>query len=426
MPRQLPAPERIPGADPGPDALTRLRASTESLAAVTIPALGTADHGTRALARYWAHRSAADFPDGQLHLDLGDTDPAGPLDPSDGLRAALLALGLPEHLVPPGLDRRSAWFRRLLNGKRVLILLENARAEHQVRRFLPDSAGTLLLVTAPSRLDSLAANHGAVPLTPERLTEAESLVLLTAYLGADGIADDPAAARRLITRCGHRRLTLGILAAQAFRHPGTTLDGLLPELDTVSGRRVDGGVQPGGASADDVESAALSLCYQGLSGPAAAMLRSFGLVDGPDLGVDALAALLGRAPEDLSAPLRELVAATLIGEHHPGRYRCPAPVRRFALDTSRRTDSAADRRSARHRLLRYYQRAADAYRTEYRVPGADSLLRQGQTALAGGDLAQARESFQQAESRYLDRSADRLAEVRSILADPDEPDEPRD
>ena len=84
--------------------------------------------GKTALAVHWAHQVAGSFPDGQLYVNLRGYDPSGtPLPPAEAIRGFLDALGVPASRIPAAPQAQAGLYRSLLSGRRVLILLDNAR-----------------------------------------------------------------------------------------------------------------------------------------------------------------------------------------------------------------------------------------------------------------------------------------------------------
>jgi hypothetical protein len=97
---------------------------------------------------HWSHRVRGAFPDGQLYVNLRGFDSGGQAtDPSEALSGMLDALDVPPRRTPPGVDARAALFRSLLAGKRILIVLDNARDTEQVRPLLPGTPGSTRTAT---------------------------------------------------------------------------------------------------------------------------------------------------------------------------------------------------------------------------------------------------------------------------------------
>lgn len=79
-------------------------------------------------------------------------------------------------------------YRSQLVGKRVLVVLDNARDAEQVRPLLPGGGTALVLVTSRSQLTSLVAAEGAHPMILELLTPDEARELLERRLGPGRVA----------------------------------------------------------------------------------------------------------------------------------------------------------------------------------------------------------------------------------------------
>src|SRR6266550_4506369 len=183
--------------------------------------------GKTALAVHLAHQVAGDFPDGQLYVNLRGFDPAGPpMTPGEAIRIFLDALGVRAAQLPASLEAQSGLYRSLLAGRRMLVLLDNARDAGQVRPLLPASPGCLVLVTSRSQLTGLAAAEGAMPLALDLLTGDEAHELLAARLGGDRLAAEPAAAQELIGLCARLPLALAIATARAATQPAPPLAAL--------------------------------------------------------------------------------------------------------------------------------------------------------------------------------------------------------
>src|SRR5581483_9695788 len=285
---------------------------------VVISAIGgTAGVGKTALALHWAHQAAGQFPDGQLYVNLRGYDPSGaPATPQAAIRGFLGALGAPSGQIPPHPEAQAGLYRSLLVGKRMLIVLDNARDEEQVRPLLPASPGSLVLVTSRSQLTGLAAAGGAHLLSLDVLTPAEAVQLLAARLGAARAAAEPGAVDRIAGLCARLPLALAVAAARAAGRPAFPLAALAGELADSAGRldALDAG-DPGSSVR-----AVFSWSTRQLSPEAGRMFRLLGIHPGPDICVPAAASLAGIAEADASRQLAALARAHLTAEHVPGRY----------------------------------------------------------------------------------------------------------
>ncbi|MFJ5261814.1 AfsR/SARP family transcriptional regulator [Streptomyces sp. NPDC088387] len=328
-------------------------------ATVVISALGgMAGIGKTALAVHWAHEVADRFPDGQLYINLRGFDPTGSVAaPSEAVRLFLDALGVPPTQIPAGLDAQAALYRSMLNRRRMLVLLDNARDAEQVRPLLPGAPGCLVIVTSRNQLTGLVALDGAHPLTLDQLTGEEAHDLLARRLGAARLAAEPEAADEIITRCARLPLALAIVAAHAATHPGFPLSAVAGEL------RGSHGSLDAFAADEDMTSdirAVFSWSYQALSDPAARLFRLLGLPSGPDLSAPAVAALAGLTVRETRRLLGELTRAHLLTEHFPGRYTLHDLLRVYAVERVEADTTRTERDTAVERLLAWYLHTADA------------------------------------------------------------------
>jgi transcriptional regulator with XRE-family HTH domain len=242
MLRPVIVPGQLPAGVPGfVGRQSELRALADSLSGaanartVLISAIGgKAGAGKTALALHWAHRVTGRFPDGQLHVDLrGSGAPDRAVDPADVIRGFLDALGVSAGRIPKGLENAAALYRSVLARRRLLVVLDNACDEHQVRPLLPGSPGSVALVTSRRQLTGLIAIEGARPITVDALSAAEARELLRRRLGSGRIAGEPGAVTELIDRCGRMPLALAVAAGRAAAHPALTLSALAAELRDV-------------------------------------------------------------------------------------------------------------------------------------------------------------------------------------------------
>ena len=204
---------------PAPSAGSGEAGPSEASTGQTVPIVvisGTAGTGKTALAVRFGRHVAKRFPHGQLYINLRGLDPAAPpMEPAEALRFFLDALGVPPYRIPADTQGRSALFRSLLDGKRMLIVLDNARNGAQVRPLLPGSPGSLVVVTSRNEMTGLVAAEGAVPLTLDVLSYAEAREMLVRRLGRDRAAAEPEAADEIISSCARLPLALGIAIGRA-------------------------------------------------------------------------------------------------------------------------------------------------------------------------------------------------------------------
>lgn len=369
-PNRLPVPRQLPPALPGfvgrtaqlaqldaacagPDA-----AADDGMAPAGVVTLsGTAGVGKTTLAVHWAHRVADRFPDGQLYVDLRGFDSTGTVvTPVEAIRGFLEALEVPPERIPTHLSAQVGLYRSLLAGRRMLVLLDNARDAEQVRPLLAGSPTCLVLVTSRNRLAGLVAAEGARPLGVELLSAAEAWQLLARRLGADRLTVEPRAVDEIIERCARLPLALAVLAARGAANPGFPLASLAAELREAP-RPLES--FDAGDAGTDVQ-AVFSWSYRSLTPPAARLFRLFGCHPGPDIGVAAAASLAGVPREQAPRLLAELAHAHLVTEHAPGRFGAHDLLRAYALQQAERFEPASARRAAIRRGLDHYLHTAHA------------------------------------------------------------------
>jgi DNA-binding SARP family transcriptional activator/Tfp pilus assembly protein PilF len=358
-PAQLPAAVRhFVGRAPELRALEQLLEAPGAAGTVVISAIdGSAGVGKTALAVRFAHQAAGQFPDGQLYVNLRGFGPSGPpVTAQEAVRGFLDALGVPTVSIPAGLEAQAGLYRSLLAGRRMLIVLDNARDAAHVRPLLPGAGGCLVVVTSRRQLTSLVAAEGASLLTLGLLTVGEARELLIRLLGAARFAAEPAAADELIRLCARLPLALSVVAARAAARPGFPLTALTGELRGAQSR-LD--ALAAGDAASDVR-AAFSWSYQQLAAPAARMFRLLGLHPGPDISVPAAASLAGVPPVQARRALGELARVHLLTEPAPGRFALHDLLRDYAAEQAAARDSPAARHRAARRALDHYLHTAHA------------------------------------------------------------------
>jgi tetratricopeptide (TPR) repeat protein/transcriptional regulator with XRE-family HTH domain len=331
------------------DSLSRVLHQPGGTAVVTAIG-GTAGVGKTALAVHWAHQVAAEFPDGQLFVNLRGFDPSeAPLTPADAARALLDALQVPADQLPGTVEGQLSLYRSLLAGKRMLVVLDNAHDAAQVRPLLPGYPTCRAVVTSRNQLTSLAAIEAARPLALDVLTAGEARQLLRHRLGDSRLAADPDAATQIITSCARLPLALCTVAARAAVHPDLPLAQVAAGLLTPSSLDA---FTDGGDPAADVRTV-LSWSYQQLDPDSARAFRLAGLHPGPDLERYALAALTGTTADEAGHLLDLLARVCLVQDTGPGRYGMHDLLRGYARELAA-ADGEQERRAAVTGLLDYY------------------------------------------------------------------------
>ena len=318
---------------------------------------GTAGVGKTALAVRWAHRAAEWFPDGQLYVNLRGYDPDQPLPPGEALAGFLRALGMADQSIPLGESERAARYRSLVAGKRLLVVLDNAATDEQVRPLLPDSPSVTVVVTSRDSLAGLVACDGARRLDLDLLPSAEAVALLTTLIG-DRAHADPVATEVLTGQCARLPLVLRVVAELAVSRPDTTLAELAAELDSEAERLelLDTGGDPRSAVAG-----VFSWSYRHLPEEAARMFRLLGLHPAQDWEEHAAAALTATDSVARARRLLDVLArAHLIQWAGAGRYQMHDLLRAYAASQAQTHDPADARQAALTRLFDYYLAASAA------------------------------------------------------------------
>ncbi|MEO3750934.1 tetratricopeptide repeat protein [Streptomyces sp. B6B3] len=358
-----PAPAQLPGdvtGFVGRDAelaeLDGLLAREDTSGVVISAVAGTAGVGKTALALRWAHRVRERFPDGQLYVDLRGYGPDQPVTPLDALAGFLRALGLEGAAIPQDEAERAARFRTLLDGRRMLVVLDNAHSVTQVRPLLPGSPTCFALVTSRDALAGLVARDGAHRLNLDRLPLPDARALLHEALG-ERAAVDPAATDALIERCARLPLALRITAELARSQPARTLPDLVEELADQQGTLdlLDADGDPYTAVR-----AVFSWSYQRLDPAVARAFRLLGVHPGHDVDAHAVAAMAGAGPRETRRALDALLRAHLVDQIGGSRYQPHDLLRAYAAELAADTDGPVEREAALGRLLEYYLATASA------------------------------------------------------------------
>ncbi|MFD0732581.1 AfsR/SARP family transcriptional regulator [Planotetraspora mira] len=326
--------------------------------------------GKTTLAVHAAHQVARHYPDGQLHANLHGAE-ASLADPSQVLAAFLTALGAPRSTLPETTEERAAFFRSLLAGRRMLIVLDNAASEQQVRPLLPGTPGCAVIVTSRSRLNGLS---GANLIELSVLLPEQAVQLLSRIAGAGRVAAEPDAAAEIVRLSDHIPLAVRVAGARLAARPHWSLTRLAGQL-TDERRRLDQF-----ATGDLAVRASLALSYVGLDHVTRRAFRLLGSLDVPEFAGWVAGALLDlpvAAGEELVEALVDtqlvLVSGTdLVGQP---RYRFHDLVRLYARERNGLEDEPEAVAAALGRAFGAWLTLAE--RATERVQGTSSAIIHG-------------------------------------------------
>ncbi|MCX4627097.1 BTAD domain-containing putative transcriptional regulator [Streptomyces sp. NBC_01443] len=303
---------------------------------------GTGGVGKSTLAVQAAHRVRTDYPDGQLYADLRGA--AARATPGEILGRFLGALG---HPVPDTLAERVDLFRSTLADRRVLLVLDDAASEEQVRPLVPAGSGCAVLITSRSRLPGLTGVH-RVDL--DVLDTDESVELLRRIAGPERVGAAPELAQQVVALCGHLPLALRTAGARLATRRHWSLQTLVTRLSDER-RRLDEL-----AVGDLAVRASVGLSYHALDALTRRAFRLLGLLGVPDFAAWLVGALLDTDEFTAEEMVERLVDAQLlsvVSVGRPGeiRYRIHDLHRVYAAERATAEESLEDRRAAVARAL---------------------------------------------------------------------------
>ncbi|MFC0438289.1 tetratricopeptide repeat protein [Kutzneria buriramensis] len=287
-----------------------------------------------------AHRMRADYPDGQVFLELHGAGPE-PVAPGAVVARLLGAMGFPGQELPGDLDSRAALLRSTLSNRRVLIVLDDASDEAQVRAALPGDDTTLVLITSRG---PLAALDGVRHVRLDVFAPDAALELFRRVAGPDRVAAELHESRQVVACCGYLPLATRLAAASVATWPQSAIRDWADDLADRT-RRL-GRLRIGDRGVDTV----FELSYRAMSVSARTMFRRVPLLPGPDFGVRTAAwAVPG---DSVDAALEELLRRGMVQvSDRAHRYRMHDLLRLFAEDRLGHDDRPEDRTSAERAVL---------------------------------------------------------------------------
>jgi DNA-binding SARP family transcriptional activator/tetratricopeptide (TPR) repeat protein len=315
---------------------------------------GFAGAGKSALAVHCAHTLTADYPDGQLFADLhGDGKPA---ETGEVLARLLRALGVSGADMPDNTDERAELYRMTVATRRLIIVLDNAHSEHDVRKLLPGTASSLVIITSRSLLTGIAGAHA---ITLDVLSTQQSVEMLSRIVGAGRVANEMDAARTISLLCGGIPLAIRVAGAKLLVRGHWPLRTLAIRLSDER-RRLDE------LSVGDLAiRSSLKLTYDELEGPQRKALHLLSLVGLADFGSWTAAPLLDVGldeAEDLVENLVDLRLLDIAGVDALGRvrYRFHDLVRLYGAEQGGEHEPAEHVAAAVTRLLEVWMALVDA------------------------------------------------------------------
>lgn len=281
---------------------------------------GVGGTGKTALVVRWAHSVADRFPDGQIFVDLHGREPGEALSDMEALGAALGALGVAASDVPGTTDESASLYRTLISSRRVLVVADDAPGLDQLLPLVPPTTTSQLVATSRRRLIELAAHHAVQAFHIEPLSPQATRDLLARIVGSERLREP--AADKVVQWCGGCPMAARLAGTKLAARPWQSLASFVDELDDLADQGLD----------DDPRSvrAALVSAHKALSPAAAYLFGRFGLSPSSSLSLHHMTTAPERSLRRLRRLLDELVAAHLIVEVGPGRYRIHDVVRRFA------------------------------------------------------------------------------------------------
>ncbi|MFI6385977.1 BTAD domain-containing putative transcriptional regulator [Nonomuraea sp. NPDC050540] len=368
-PQQLPRDLRgFVGREAETAALCSLLAPPAGTAQASVVAVtGVAGAGKSALAVHVAHLLHARFPDGRLFTNLrGATPGVQAVSPLEALGRFLRALGVAAEDVPVDLDEAIALWHSRLDGRRVLVVLDDAKDPAQVRPLLSVPAGNAVLLTSR---ESFSCVDDCAQVGLATLPEPEGAAMLAELVGGERVRAEPLAGRRLVELCGGLPLAIRVAAARLLDDPHAGLARHVALLEDEHSRLEE--LQAG----DIAVRSSLMGSWSALAGSeherdrqAAEALAALGLLDVAELSPQVVAALMGTGVAVAERALNRLAAAHLIDRVRSGRYHLHDLVRLFAREIAPRR-----RREPLLRALGFYAataRAATILRDPHRVQPA--------------------------------------------------------
>jgi DNA-binding SARP family transcriptional activator len=282
--------------------------------------------GKTALALRAAHMDRTQYPDGQLFADLRGAT-SNPVPPAEALASFLRAVGVPEQQIPPTLEERAKLFRTWSNGRRVLVVLDDAYAGSHVTSLLPATPECAVIITSPW---SLQGHPGVYNVELGVMDLDEGVEFLRRIIGDSRVAAEREHAETIVDLCGYLPLALRSVGAR------------LAAVSAMSLRKMAGLVESGAARLDELRFAGFDVragydgAYYRLDPSDRSALRLLSLLPAQDFSAATAAGLLGTGADAVESQLIRLVGCHLV--------------------EAKTKDGVSETRYELHRLTRLYAR----------------------------------------------------------------------
>jgi tetratricopeptide (TPR) repeat protein len=346
-PRPAPVPE-VPGPNRLPTPIAEFTGRARDLAELSdgagamgqiVAIEGMPGVGKTALAVKLAHELAEHFPDARIYLHLHAHDPQRPPETASAALSKLLrAIGVAPKQIPRELADRVRLWRQAMEGKRALILLDDAAESAQVRPLLPGNPDCQVIITSRRHLTGIdRARHHRLGVLPD--DEAAALFTRIAAVSSTAVTE-------VVRLCGGLPLAIGQAATRLRDGQVSSIEALVEDLrrphEDIAGLR------------DPALTGSFETSYRALPPTRRRVFRRLGLSPVSELTVPAVAVLAGISVAEAEQSLTGFVEHYLLEGISPGRYRMHDLVRQYALARARREESAFDCHRAIGRMLDYY------------------------------------------------------------------------
>ncbi|MDM4718188.1 BTAD domain-containing putative transcriptional regulator [Micromonospora sp. WMMA1363] len=305
VPAQLPP--DVPDFTGREEVVRRVRAvlaagQDQRTAPAAVSICGMTGVGKTTLALHVGHLERARYPHGQLFADLRGSSRT-PTPQLDVLAGFLRALCVPEQQIPPTVEERSSLYRTWTNGRRLLVVLDDAATASQIAPLVPATPESAVVVTSRWGLQVLP---GIQVTKLDVMTIGEAVALLGAMVGASRVDAEPGEAERIADRCGYLPLALRCVGARLAAAPTWPL------------RKITALIEHGPAALDQLRFAEFDVrtnydeTYYRLEPHDRSALRLLSLLPPPHFTAATAANLLGGAADAVETQLSRLVACNLL------------------------------------------------------------------------------------------------------------------